>query len=287
VTRHTLARQIFATKSIDKLISDSELPQHALKKTLGPLSLTAMGVGIVIGSGIFTVIGTAIAGMPNVTSRSESPVIDLIWSALHHTGGLANGMGGRPGAGPALVISLVLVATVCALTGLCYAELASMIPISGSAYTYSYATMGELVAWIIGWDLILEYAFANMSVSVGFAAHLVDLLDWLGIHLNPKWLAPALLPEGLQDLAGKDIFAKGWHFGFEPDNFTSGLHEYYGYKHVVVADAALLVEGGELTCPAQAAWLHAHADWEAASLAHFLSLRLHKGNISDPAPPHR
>ena len=90
-----------------------------------------------------------------------------------------------------------------------------MIPISGSAYTYSYAILGELVAWIIGWDLILEYAFANMSVSVGFAAHLVDLLDWLGIHLDPKWLAPALLPEGLQDLAGKDIFAQGWHFGFD------------------------------------------------------------------------
>ncbi len=206
-----MARQIFATKSIDKLITDSERPEHALKKTLGPLSLTAMGVGIVIGSGIFTVIGTAIAGQPNVSSRSESPVIDLIWSAIHHT----TGLGGRPGAGPALVISLVLVAAVCALTGLCYAELASMIPISGSAYTYSYATMGELVAWIIGWDLILEYAFANMSVSVGFAAHLVDALDWFGIHLSPKWLAPAFLPLGLQDLAGKDIFKQGWHFGFD------------------------------------------------------------------------
>jgi APA family basic amino acid/polyamine antiporter len=207
-----LPRQIFATKSIDKLITESEQPEHALKKTLGPVSLTALGIGIVIGSGIFTVIGTAIGGTPAVTSRSESPVIDLVVAALHHTAGA---MGGRPGAGPALVISLMLVAIVCALTGLCYAELASMIPIAGSAYTYTYATMGELVAWIIGWDLILEYAFANMSVSVGFAAHLVDLLDWLGIHLDPKWLAPALLPEGLQDLAGKDIFAKGWHFGFD------------------------------------------------------------------------
>jgi APA family basic amino acid/polyamine antiporter len=139
-------------------------------------------------------------------------VIDLVWQAIHHTVGA---LGGRPGAGPALVISLVLVAIVCALTGLCYAELASMIPIAGSAYTYSYATMGELVAWIIGWDLILEYAFANMSVSVGFAAHMVDLLDWLGIHLSPQWLAPAYLPLGLQDLAGKDIFARGWHFGFD------------------------------------------------------------------------
>jgi APA family basic amino acid/polyamine antiporter len=75
--------------------------------------------------------------------------------------------------------------------------------------------MGELIAWIIGWDLILEYAFSNMSVSVGFAAHIVDLLDWLGLHPNPKWLSPAFLPLGLQDLAGKDIYARGWHFGFD------------------------------------------------------------------------
>ena len=82
-----------------------------------------------------------------------------------------------------------------------------MIPIAGSAYTYTYATMGELIAWIIGWDLILEYAFSNMSVSVGFAAHIVDLLDWLGLHLSPKWLSPAYLPLGLQDLAGNTIYA--------------------------------------------------------------------------------
>jgi basic amino acid/polyamine antiporter, APA family len=210
ITRST--RQIFRTKSIDKLISESELPEHALKKTLGPVSLTALGVGIVIGSGIFTVIGAAIGGSPAVSDHWDSPVIDLIFAAIHHTTGA---LGGRPGAGPALVISLILVALVCALTGLCYAELASMIPIAGSAYTYTYATMGELIAWIIGWDLILEYAFANMSVSVGFAAHLVDLLDWLGIHLDPKWLSPAYLPGGLQDLAGNDIYKPGLHAGFD------------------------------------------------------------------------
>ena len=88
---------------------------------------------------------------------------------MHHSATL-----GRPGAGPALALSLILVAIVCGFTGLCYAELASMIPIAGSAYTYTYATMGELIAWIIGWDLILEYAVSNMAVSVGFAAHLVD-----------------------------------------------------------------------------------------------------------------
>jgi len=89
-----------------------------------------------------------------------------------------------------------------------------MIPIAGSAYTYTYATLGELIAWIIGWDLILEYAFSNMSVSVGFAAHVVDLLDWMGFHFHPKWLSPAYLPLGLQDLQGHDIYKAGWHFGF-------------------------------------------------------------------------
>jgi len=207
-----LPRQIFATKSIDKLISDSERPEHSLKKTLGPVSLTALGIGAVIGSGIFTVIGTAIGGNPAQSGAwDQSPVIDLLLGLMHHSVGH---VAGRPGAGPALALSLLLVAIVCAFTGLCYAELASMIPIAGSAYTYTYATLGELIAWIIGWDLILEYAFSNMSVSVGFAAHFVDLLDWLGIHLSPKWLSPAYLPQGLQDLAGKDIYTPGWHFGF-------------------------------------------------------------------------
>jgi APA family basic amino acid/polyamine antiporter len=210
---HALARQIFRTKSINKLISESERPEHALKKTLGPVSLTALGIGAVIGSGIFTVIGTAIGGNPaKIADWKGSPILDLVVGWLHHTNGA---VAGRPGAGPALALSLVLVAIVCALTGLCYAELASMIPIAGSAYTYTYATLGELIAWIIGWDLILEYAFSNMSVSVGFAAHVVDLMDWLGLRFSPKWLSPAYLPQGLQDLAGKDIFPVGWHFGFD------------------------------------------------------------------------
>jgi basic amino acid/polyamine antiporter, APA family len=202
-----LATQLFATKSIDKLISDSELPEHSLKKTLGPLSLTALGVGAVIGSGIFTVIGTAIAGEKfDTSSILNTPLLDYL---LHHTA-----LSGRPGAGPAIAVSIVMVAFVCALTGLCYAELASMIPIAGSAYTYTYATLGELVAWIIGWDLILEYAGSNMTVSVGFAAHLVDLLDWFGLHPPATWISPAYLPIGLQDLQGKVIYNPGWHFGF-------------------------------------------------------------------------
>src|SRR5208282_1263711 len=199
--------QLLARKSIDKLIRDSEEPQHALKKTLGPWSLTALGIGAVIGSGIFTVIGTAISGEQfDTSSMVNTPLASYI---ITHTA-----LGGRPGAGPAIAVSLVLVAFVCALTGLCYAELASMIPIAGSAYTYTYATMGELIAWIIGWDLILEYAGSNMTVSVGFAAHMVDLLDWFGLHPPATWISPAYLPVGLQDLQGNIIYSPGWHFGF-------------------------------------------------------------------------
>jgi len=108
----------------------------------------------------------------------------------------------------------MLVAIVCAFTGLCYAELASMIPIAGSAYTYTYATMGELVAWIIGWDLILEYAVSNMAVCVGFAAHIVDFMDWFGVHPTARWISPAFLPSGLSDLQGNTIYPPGWHLGF-------------------------------------------------------------------------
>src|SRR5260370_10744933 len=187
-----MARQIFRTKSIDKLISESERREHALKKTLGPVSLTALGIGAVIGSGIFTVIGVAIGGNPAASSTwTDSPVVDLVVGFLGRTGGA---VGGRPGAGPGLAISLVLVAIVCALTGLCYAELASMIPSAGSAYTYTYATMGELVAWIIGWDLILEYAVSNMAVAVGFSAYINSLLNSFGIRLPAALSTPAYAP---------------------------------------------------------------------------------------------
>jgi APA family basic amino acid/polyamine antiporter len=205
--RTELPSQLLARKSIDKLIRDSNDPEHALKKSLGPWSLTALGIGAVIGSGIFTVIGTAIAGeLRSAPSIPDTPLLHFI---ITHTA-----LAGRPGAGPAIALSMVLVAIVCALTGLCYAELASMIPIAGSAYTYTYATLGELVAWIIGWDLILEYAGSNMTVSVGFAAHIVDLLDWFGLHPTTMWISPAYLPGGLQDLASNWIYQPGWHFGF-------------------------------------------------------------------------
>ncbi|HYW42208.1 MAG TPA: amino acid permease [Bryobacteraceae bacterium] len=176
---------LFRTKSIDALIEASEDPAKKLRRTLGPWSLTAFGIGAVIGSGIFTLTGTAAAGkVIPIKSILNATVIDLVLYGSH-----AGSQLGRPGAGPAITVSFILVAIACAFAGLCYAELASMIPIAGSAYTYAYAILGELVAWIIGWDLILEYAVSNMSVAVGFSAYIQDLCDNVfGVHL-PQQLA--------------------------------------------------------------------------------------------------
>src|SRR5881409_4395696 len=127
-----MLKDLFRRKTIDQLVAEAEDPEHRLKKALGPVDVTALGIGAIIGAGIFATIGTAAAGDPS-----------------------------RPGAGPALMMSFVLTAVVCGFSALCYAEFASMVPVAGSAYTYSYATLGELIAWIIGWDLILEYAIGN------------------------------------------------------------------------------------------------------------------------------
>jgi basic amino acid/polyamine antiporter, APA family len=183
---------LFRTKSIDALIAASEEPNKKLKKSLGVWSLIALGVGAVIGSGIFTLTGTAAAGV-HFADKSilKAPVLDLILN-----GGDAATLTGRAGAGPAISVSFVLVAIACSFAALCYAELASMIPIAGSAYTYSYATLGEIFAWIIGWDLILEYAVSNMSVAVGFSAYFNDILDNLfGFHL-PKQISDPMIVEG-------------------------------------------------------------------------------------------
>ncbi len=150
--------QLFRTKSLDDLVAETQKGGHQLKKTLGPVNLIALGIGAIIGAGIFATIGTAAAGDAQ-----------------------------RPGAGPALMVSFFLTAVVCGFTALCYAEFASMVPVAGSAYTYSYATLGELVAWIIGWDLILEYAIGNVAVAISWANYFNTLLDGLGIHL-PAWL---------------------------------------------------------------------------------------------------
>jgi basic amino acid/polyamine antiporter, APA family len=199
--------QLFNCKSIDQLLSDSENAEVKLKKSLGWLSLTSLGIGAVIGSGIFTIIGTAIAGQKMESSSIlNAPLLEYL---IYHSASF-----GRPGAGPAIALSFILVAVVCGFASVCYAELAAMIPIAGSAYTYTYATMGELIAWIIGWDLILEYAVSNMAVSVGFSAHMVALLDWFGVHPNLRWITPAYLPAGLVDLQGNPLYGPGWHFGF-------------------------------------------------------------------------
>ena len=183
--------QLFRTKSIDQLISDANLPDRRLKKTLGWLSLTALGVGAIIGSGIFVLTGTAAAGETvQFPSLLKAPLLDVLLHGRH-----ALGISGRPGAGPAIAVSFFAVAVICGLAGLCYAELASMIPIAGSAYTYTYATLGELVAWIIGWDLILEYAVSNMAVAVGFSAYINSLLDSFGIHLPTVLSSPAYSPD--------------------------------------------------------------------------------------------
>jgi basic amino acid/polyamine antiporter, APA family len=161
------------TKSIDELISASQAPGGRLRRHLGLWSLVALGIGSVIGSGIFTLTGTAAAGLTfDFKSIYKAPVLDRL---MH--GSQAVGVSGRPGAGPGISVSFILVALACGFAALCYAELASMIPVAGSAYTYAYATMGEIFAWIIGWDLILEYAVSNMAVAVGFSAYLNDLFE--------------------------------------------------------------------------------------------------------------
>src|SRR5579884_1927663 len=179
--------RLFRTRSIDALIRASEEPDKRLRKSLGPWSLTAFGVGAVIGSGIFILTGTAAAGQDlQFKSILNAPVLDLLIN-----GGNAVSTIGRQGAGPGISLSFLVTAFVCSFAALCYAELASMIPIAGSAYTYAYAILGEIFAWIIGWDLILEYAVSNMSVAVGFSAYMQDLCDNLfGWHLPPQLAYP-------------------------------------------------------------------------------------------------
>ena len=175
------------------MIADSERPETRLKKTLGPWSLTALGIGAIIGSGIFVLTGTAAAGENfQVPSIWHAQVLDVFQNLFAH--GSLSGvlMHGRPPAGPAIAISFLLVAIACSFAGLCYAELASMIPIAGSAYTYSYATLGELIAWIIGWDLILEYAVSNVAVAIGFGGYLKAQLASFGLVISDKWSTPVI-----------------------------------------------------------------------------------------------
>lgn len=152
---------LFRTKSIEQILADSERPEHRLKKTLTVWDLTSIGIGGIIGTGIFVLIGTAVVGDAH-----------------------------RPGAGPGIVLSFLLAGIACALAALCYAEFAAMIPVAGSAYTYSYATLGELLAWLTGWNLILEYGVACVVVAIGWSGYFNNILKTLGLAL-PAWAVHA------------------------------------------------------------------------------------------------
>src|SRR5438093_5804727 len=178
-----VALQLFRTKSPEHLIAEAEAPERQMKRTLGPLALTCIGIGAVIGAGIFSLTGTAAAGQ-TFASGLEKPVINFIQAWFSGT----DVMLGRAGAGPAIAVSFIVAGIACAFAALCYAELAAMIPVSGSAYTYSYATLGEIIAWIIGWDLILEYAVGNMAVAVGWSGYFVRLCGSLFNLKFPLWL---------------------------------------------------------------------------------------------------
>ncbi|MFF3499825.1 amino acid permease [Streptomyces sp. NPDC003247] len=163
-----MSSTLFRTKKVEQSILDTEEPEHALKKSLSALDLTVFGVGVIIGTGIFVLTGTV----------------------------------ARNNAGPAVALAFVVAGVVCALAALCYAEFASTVPVAGSAYTFSYASLGELPAWIIGWDLVLEFALGTAVVAVGWSGYLASLLD------NAGWHLPAAL--GTRDGAegfGFDILA--------------------------------------------------------------------------------
>jgi APA family basic amino acid/polyamine antiporter len=173
MVRHMPLARLFCRKSIDSLSAEAGEQGRGLRRVLGPVDLVLLGIGGIVGAGIFALVGTAAAGDAT-----------------------------RLGAGPALIVSFTLTGLACALTGLCYAEFASLAPISGSAYTYAYATLGELVAWIIGWDLILEYAVGNVAVAVSWSGYFCEFLRSMGIefpvYLAVDWRTAVSKPEILQ-----------------------------------------------------------------------------------------
>src|SRR5437016_5671199 len=158
---------LFATKSLERIKTESEGGEHHLKKTLGPVNLVALGIGAIIGAGLFSLTGIAAAD----------------------------------NAGPAVVLSFIVAAIGCAFAGMCYSEFSTMIPIAGSAYTYAYATMGELLAWIIGWDLVLEYAVGAATVAVSWSSYVTKLFHMFGVDLPPSLIhCPWDDPAGIVNL---------------------------------------------------------------------------------------
>ncbi len=163
----TLREQLFLRKPAKTLLAEAETHSGGLKRALGALDLTLLGIGAIVGAGIFVLTGVAAARY----------------------------------AGPAIVLSFVVSGFACAMAALCYAEFAAMIPVAGSAYSYSYATMGELIAWIIGWDLVLEYAVGAAAVAVGWSGYLRVILDGVGWHLPSQLThAPGSAPGAIIDL---------------------------------------------------------------------------------------
>jgi APA family basic amino acid/polyamine antiporter len=152
-------KNFFRVKRLDSILAEERDSKDKLKRVLGAFDVVMLGIGAIIGAGIFATIGTAAAG-------------DLV----------------RPGAGPSLIVSFVITGIACGFAALCYAEFASMVPISGSAYTYSYATLGEVVAWIIGWDLIIEYAVGNVAVAISWANYFKTFVSGFGIII-PDWIS--------------------------------------------------------------------------------------------------
>src|SRR6201985_2870357 len=145
---------LFARKPLARLMEEAqEVGEHSLKRSLGPVNLVALGIGGIIGAGLFVRTAAAIADR----------------------------------AGPSVVIAFIVAGIGCAFAGLCYAEFASMIPVAGSAYTYSYVTMGELVAWIIGWDLVLEYAVGAATVAIAWSEYFNKVLEYVGLHVPYQW----------------------------------------------------------------------------------------------------
>src|SRR5881227_2348396 len=193
-----MALELFRKKSPDRLMAEAAAPERQMTRALGPFALTCIGIGAIIGTGIFALAGTAAAGEQLASSIWKTPILNFIQSWMSH----APLVFGRPGAGPAVMLSFVFAAVACGFAALCYAELASMIPVSGSAYTYSYATLGELIAWIIGWDLILEYAVGNMAVAVGWSGYFVKLCGSLFGLKFPIWAVNDYRTAG-------DLIAKG------------------------------------------------------------------------------
>lgn len=202
--------ELFRTKPIQQLMADALDKDHGLRKSLGAASLVTLGIGAIIGTGIFVLTGTVAAN----------------------------------NAGPALVLSFMLSAVGCVFAGLCYAEFASMIPISGSAYTYAYATLGEFIAWLIGWDLILEYLFASSTVAVGWSGYMVSFLHDYGINI------PAHLSNAPIDY----IKGQGWILTGSIINFPAvfiiallstllviGIRESAGFNNIIVAIKIIVI----------------------------------------------